>query len=217
MDIRGLGTSLAEQLVAKKLVRNLSDIYELRVQDLQQLMRMGEKSARNIIHAIEQSKRNAKLDRLIYGLGIPHVGRALATNLATNFPSIDKLMGADEHALRSAGFELVVSAAIAQWFANKANQGLIKRLRQAGINPKLQRKGARLEGKTLVFTGELARMTREQAKETVIQQGGRVSDSVSRRTDFLVVGSQPGGAKTESAGKYGTRTLSETEFLNLIK
>jgi len=104
MDIRGLGTSLAEQLVAKKLVKNMADIYGLRVQDLQQLMRMGEKSARNVIHAIEQSKENSKLDRLIYGLGIPHVGRALATDLATNFPSMDKLAGADEQALRSAGF-----------------------------------------------------------------------------------------------------------------
>ena len=217
MDIRGLGTSLAEQLVAKKLVKNLSDIYGLRAQNLQQLMRMGEKSARNVIHAIEQSKENSKLDRLIYGLGIPHVGRALAMDLATNFPSLDKLAGADEQALRSAGFGSVVSAAIVQWFANNANQDLIKRLKQAGVNPKLRRKGKRLEGKTLVFTGELARVTREQAKETVIQQGGRVSDNVSQKTDFLVVGSNPGRTKTEGAGKHGTKTLSETEFLDLIQ
>ena len=132
-------------------------------------------------------------------------------------PSLDKLAGADEQALRSAGFGSVVSAAIVQWFANNANQDLIKRLKQAGVNPRLQRKGKRLEGKTLVFTGELARMTREQAKETVIQQGGRVSDNVSQKTDFLVVGSNPGRTKTEGAGKHGTTTLSETEFLNLIK
>jgi DNA ligase (NAD+) len=217
MDIRGLGPSVGEQLVGKKLVKNLADVYRLQAQDLKQLIRMGEKSSRNLIRSIERSKQNAKLDRLLYGLGIPHVGRALATDLAARFPSVDEFTAADEQALRSAGFGIVVSAAIAKWLANKANQNVIRELKQAGINPKLQRKGNRLEGKTVVFTGELAQMTRERAKEAVIQQGGRVSETVSRQTDFLVIGSGPGRTKTRDAEKHGTKTLTESEFLELIK
>jgi DNA ligase (NAD+) len=217
MDIRGLGERLAEQLAEKHLVKNLADIYELRLKDLKQLLHMGDKSARNIIQSIERSKENASLDRLIYGIGISHVGRALATDLAVKFPSIDDLAGANDRALREAGFGAVLSSAIVEWFSNPANRLLIKQLRRAGIDPKLQRKGSRLEGKTLVFTGELAHMTREQAKQAAIQQGGRVSETVSRETDFLVVGTSPGGTKTKNAGKYGTTTLSEPEFLKLIK
>ena len=111
----------------------------------------------------------------------------------------------------------MVSSAIGEWFSNRANRELIERLKQAGINPKLQRKSTRLEGQTLVFTGELEGMTREQAKEAVIQQGGRVSESVSGNTDFLVVGARPGGTKTGDARKHGTKTLSKGEFLRLIK
>jgi DNA ligase (NAD+) len=160
MDIRGLGDRLAEQFVEKHLVNNLADIYQLTSKDLKQSLRMGDKSAANIINSIEQSKKSARLDHLIYGLGISRVGQALATQLAVKFSSIEELAGADEHALRAAGFGTVVSSAIAEWFSNRANQTLIKRLMRAGINPKLQRAGSRLEGKTLVFTGELAHMTR---------------------------------------------------------
>jgi DNA ligase (NAD+) len=217
MDIRGLGERLAEQLVEKHRVKNLADIYELTLTDLKRLLRMGDKSAANISNSIEHSKENATLDRLIYGLGISHVGRALATDLAAKFPSIEDLASANERALRAAGFGNVVSSVIAEWFANCGNQALIKRLMRAGINPKLQRRGSRFEGKTLVFTGELAHMTREKAKKAAVQQGGRVSENVSRKTDFLVVGSSPGGTKTEKASKYGTTTLSEAEFLRLIR
>ena len=217
MDIRGLGVNLAEELVARRLVRNVADIYALRWDDLKHVVRMGDKSARNIITSIAKSKSEPTLGRFIYGLGIPHVGRAVATDLAPHFPSIDKLAGASERALRAAGFGVVISSAIRKWFASRTNRELVARLKRAGINPKLQRKGSRLEGKALVFTGELAQMTREQAKEAVVQQGGRISDSVSRNTDFLVVGSRPGGTKTESANKYGTRILNESEFLNLVR
>jgi DNA ligase (NAD+) len=153
---------------------------------------------------------------LIYALGIPHVGRALATDLAATFQSLDKLAEADARALRAAGFGPIVSSAIKEWSSNADNRELIKRLKRAGIDPRLERRGHRLEGRTLVFTGELDRMTREQAKEAVIEQGGRVAESVSRKTDFLVVGARAGGTKTEDARKYGTRTLGEVEFLRLI-
>jgi DNA ligase (NAD+) len=217
MDIRGLGERLAEQLVEKHLVKNLADIYELTLTDLKRLMHMRDKSAGNIINSIEHSKENATLDRLIYGLGISQVGRALATDLAVKFPSIEDLAAANERALRVAGFGTVASSAIAEWFSNRGNQALIRRLMRAGINPKLQRRGSRLEGKTLVFTGELAHLTRERAKQAAVQQGGRVSESVSRQSDFLVVGSSPGGTKTEKARKYGTTILNEADFLKLIK
>ena len=231
MDIRGLGEKLAGQLVEKGLVKNFADIYELTLEDLknmsganaspigrshQKMMRMGDKSGQNIISSIKRSKQNAKLDRLIYGLGIPGVGRALATDLAAKFRSIDRLANADARALRSAGVGAVVSAAIEKWFSSRENQELIRSLKQSGIAPKLERKGSRLAGKTLVFTGELDSMTREQAKELVIQQGGRVSESVSRSTDFLVVGTRPGGTKTDNARKYATKTLKEREFLRLV-
>jgi len=216
MDIRGLGGKLADQLVSKGIVKNLADLYDLPRKDLKQLIRMGDKSAQNINNSIERSKENAQLGRLIYGLGIPHVGRALATDLATHFRSIDKLVDAGEEALRAAGLGAVVSAAIRKWSANRANQGLIQRLERVGINPKLQRKGSRFEGKTLVFTGELGRMKRDEAKDAVVQQGGRVSEGVSGNTDFLVIGTNPGGTKTEDARKHGTRTLNEAEFLRLI-
>ena len=216
MDIRGLGEKLADQLVDRRLMKTLADIYQLTVDDLKPLMRMGDKSARNIIGSIERSQKNARLDRLIYGLGIPHVGRALATDLAATFQSLDKLAEADARALRAAGFGPIVSSAIKEWSSNADNRELIKRLKRAGIDPRLERRGHRLEGRTLVFTGELDRMTREQAKEAVIEQGGRVAESVSRKTDFLVVGARAGGTKTEDARKYGTRTLGEVEFLRLI-
>jgi DNA ligase (NAD+) len=167
MDIRGLGVKLVEDLVARRLVKNVADIYALRWEDLKRVVSMGDKSARNIINSIEKSKSEPKLDRLIYGLGIPHVGRALATDLAAHFPSTDKLAEASERALRAAVFGVVISSTIRKWFASRANRELVTRLKRAGINPKLQRKGSRLEGKTLVFTGELAQMTRERAKEAV--------------------------------------------------
>ena len=199
MDIPGLGAKLADQLVAKQLVKNLADIYALTMKDLKQLMRMGDNSAQNIIDSITRSKQNAKLDRLIYALGISHVGRALATDLAAHFGSVETLAGADERALKSAGLGTVVSSAVVRWFSIRANQDLIRRLTSAGFDPALQCKGHRLEGKTLAFTGELARMTRDQAKDAVIQQGGRVSESVSRHTDFLVIGATPGCSKTPNA------------------
>lgn len=216
MDIRGLGDKLASQLAGTGLVKNLADIYDLKLQDLKQLIRIGDKSARNLINAIERSKRNARLDRFIYGLGIPHVGRALATDLAAKFHSVDDLAKADERMLRAAGFGTVVSSAIEKWFSSRGNQKLIHRLQRAGINPTLERKGRRFEGKTLVFTGELDSMTREQAKESVIQQGGRVSERVSRKTDYLVVGGRPGGTKTQDARKYGTKILSEAQFRRIL-
>jgi DNA ligase (NAD+) len=216
MDIRGLGEKLADQLVAKRSVKSLADIYALTVEDLTQLMRMGDKSARNIIRSIERSREHATLDRLIYGLGIPHIGRALATDLAAKFRSVDRLGDADARALRAAGFGAVVSSAVEDWSRNASNRELISGLTRAGIDPRLERKGGRLEGQTLVFTGELEGMTREQATEAVIEEGGRVADSVSRKTDALVVGAGAGATKTESARKYGTRTLGEAEFLRLI-
>src|SRR5205823_1039506 len=135
MDIRGLGPKLADQLVAKGLLENLADIYDLTSDDLTRLMHMGGKSARNIVHSIARSKQNAKLDHLIYALGIPHVGQALATELAAHFGKIDKLADADEQALKAAGFGIVVSSAVARWFSNRINQELVSRLKHAGIDP----------------------------------------------------------------------------------
>ena len=212
MDIRGLGEKVADQLIARRLVTNLADIYDLTASDLMQVARMGNKSTRNLLASIDRSARNAKLDRLLFGLGLPSVGRALAVDLATKFPSLDQLARARERTLCAAGIGEKISAAITDWFSNDANRKLIERLKRAGIDPMLERKGNRLAGKSIVFTGELASMTREQASEAVIEQGGKVAGSVSHQTDFVVVGSRAGATKLHAARKHGTKMIEEDEF-----
>ncbi len=215
MNIRGLGEKLAGQLVAQGVVTDLADIYALTFAKLTRVVCMGEKSARNLIASIERSVRHAKLDRLIFGLGLPHVGRAVASDLADKFPTLDQLARADAKSLQVAGFGSKVSSEIAGWFSIRANQRLVQRLKCAGIDPKPERKGDRLEGRRFVFTGELASMTRNEAVKAVVAQGGRVSDSVSGRTDFVVTGAHPGETKLRNARTFGTRMIDEKEFRRL--
>ncbi|MFW6162348.1 MAG: NAD-dependent DNA ligase LigA, partial [Planctomycetota bacterium] len=217
LDMDGLGEKLVDQLVEENIVESPADLFDLTVGDLTGLERMAETSAQNLVDAIAAAKDGVTLPRLIYGLGIPHVGRAVAGGLAMAFGSMDALADADESDLEGLeGMGHTMAAAIVDWFANDRNQQLIQRLKQSGIDPKAERKGSRLEGKTLVITGSLDSMTRDEAKHAIQQQGGRAASSVSSETDYLVVGADPGSSKTEDAEEHGTETIDEDAFLKLL-
>ena len=217
LDIDGLGEKLVEQLVDKGMVEDLADLFDLTADDLARLDRMADKSAGNLVAAIDEAKDKVTLPRLIYGLGIPHVGRAMAGDLAREFGSIDALAGAGADKLKDmAGLGQTVASAVAEWFDNAGNRKLLKRLKDRGVDPKARRKGDRLEGKTLVVTGELESMTRDEATEAIRRQGGRAASSVSGKTDYLVVGADPGGTKTAAAEAHDVPAIDEEEFLKLL-
>jgi DNA ligase (NAD+) len=217
LDIDGLGEKLVDHLVEEGLVEDLADLFDLTVDELASLERMGQTSARNLVEAIGDSRKRATLPRLVHALGIPHVGRATADDLARAFGSLDELAAADRERLeQTAGLGETVASAIEQWFANDRNERLIQRLKERGLDPAARRAGNRLEGKTIVITGQLESMSRDEAREAVRLQGGQATSSVSRRTDYLVVGADPGQSKTSDAEANDVPTLGEEEFLDLI-
>jgi DNA ligase (NAD+) len=196
-------------------------MYKLRDKrdELIALERMGEKSVDNLLGQIEESRDN-DLSRLIYGLGIRHVGERTARILADQFDSIDELMDASEERLGSI-FEIgpIVAASIAEWFREPRNRELILRLKRAGVSTrrKQQRKAAKrnLESKQFVLTGKLSRFTRDDARQMIEQRGGRVTGSVTKKTDFLVVGEDP-GSKLDRARELNVQVLDEQGFLDLL-
>jgi DNA ligase (NAD+) len=217
LDIDGLGEKLVDQLVDRGLVEGPADLFELTVEQLVELDRMAKKSAQNLVNAISGSKEDVTLPRLIYGLGIPHVGQAVAADLASEFGSLDDLAAArEEDLVELEGFAETVASAVRQWFDNPKNRELLDRLREHGVWPEARREGDRLEGKTFVITGALGSMTRDEAAEAVRMQGGKVTTSVSGNTDYLVVGSNPGSAKMQDADEHGTQIIDEDEFLELL-
>ncbi len=219
VDIDGLGDKIVDQLVDRGLVRDVADLYDLAAGPLADLERMGEKSAANLVEKIAGSKK-ATLARVIHGLGIRHVGRALAETLAGEFGSLADLAAADEARLRAVpdvGPE--VAASILAWFSSKENRRLLEKLKRHGIDPtgaQVAQATGRLAGKTLVITGELSGMTREEAEDLVRREGGKATGSVSKNTDFLVAGAIPGGTKMRAAEKHGTRIIDQPEFLKLL-
>ena len=219
LDIDGLGDKLVDQLVDTGLVRDVAGLYDLAAELVAGLERMAEKSAANLIEAVAGSKE-ASLARLIYGLGIRHVGRATADTLAAEFGSLDALGAADtERLLAVPDVGPEVAASIVQWFASDENRALLARLRAHGIDPITETApaaGGRLEGKTVVITGELESITRDEAEELVRSEGGKAASSVSSKTAYLVVGANPGPTKTRAAEKHGTAILDEKAFLSLI-
>lgn len=217
LDIDGLGDKLVEQLVDEDLVASPTDLFELKQDDLRGLHRMGAKSADNLIKAIEQGKKKASLPRVIYALGIPHVGRAMAGDLAAEFTSLDDLLGASEGDLKKVPtIGPKVAKVVSQWLSEEKNKDLIRKLQERGLDPKAEKKGSRLEGKTLVVTGTLESMTRDEAQEAIRRQGGRATGSVSSETDYLVVGSDPGQTKTSEAEEHDVETIDENKFLELV-
>jgi len=218
MDIDGLGEKIVQQLVEVGLVKDVGDLYHLTEGDLIPLERFAAKSARNIVSAIQASKE-VPLRRLINALGIRYVGEATAQLLARHFPSLDKLMAADqEELLHVEGVGEQVAASLQDFFANDRNQALLKKLTEAGVRglPPEPQAASPLAGKTFVFTGGLANLSRDEAKAMVAARGGKVTSSVSAKTDYVVAGADP-GSKLAKAQELGVTILDEAEFGELIK
>ncbi|MEK7448012.1 MAG: NAD-dependent DNA ligase LigA [Planctomycetota bacterium] len=218
MDIEGLGEKIIDQLVDKKLVLDPSELYKLNLEDLLTLERMGEKLAENILASIEKSRRPIPA-RFIYALGIRHVGEATAVILAEAFGSMDKLKQATKEKLENF-YEIgpVVAESIYNFFHNVNNKEIIDRLKKFGVEyqPVSKKPAGPLTGLTFVFTGELAKFTRSEAKRLVQEQGGKIASAVSKKVTYLVAGAEP-SSKLEQAKKSGIKTISEEEFLKMIE
>ncbi len=217
MDIENLGSALIEQLVETGLVKNFADLYKLTSDKLVGLERMAEKSAANVIKAIADSKTQP-LWRLIAALGIRHIGGQSAQILAGHFASLDALMDADEEALSQIDqVGPIMAKSVYEYFRNPENRGVINALTAAGVKPRRSenRRSDKLAGKTVVVTGTLENFTRQQAEYAVTQAGGKAASSVSKKTDFVLAGANP-GSKLDKALSLGIKVLNEKEFLRLI-
>lgn len=220
MDIEGLGDKLVDQLVEAGMVHSPADLYQLKVEMLAGLDRMGEKSAGNLVAAIEKSKQTT-LARFIFALGIRNVGEATARDLARHFGQLDALLAADSEALQQVpDVGPVVAASLAAFLGEAHNREVIKRLRDAGVSwsdtepvPAGRRMFA---GKTLVLTGTLPTLKRDEAKALIEAAGGKVSGSVSKKTDFVVAGEEA-GSKLEKAQELGVPVIDEAALLNLLE
>jgi len=217
MDIDGLGEVLVNQLNERGLVKNVADLYKLTKDDLLQLERMGEKSAENVLAEIEASKK-LPLERVIYGLGIRFVGERTAQFLAEHFGSLDAIMNANAEELEEVNeVGPRIAESIVEFFADEHNRKLVSDLRKAGLTFSGQKKekGTKLAGKTFVLTGTLARHTRDEAKKMIEDAGGRVSGSVSKKTDHVVAGSDA-GSKLDKARELGVNVIGEDELEGLV-
>lgn len=223
MDIDGLGTAVVEQLVDRGLVHDFADLYALDVPTLATLERLAEKSARNLVQAIDRS-RDRGLARLLFGLGIRHAGERVAAILAARYGSIDALLQAP--AAELAGIDdigPVIAESVGQFFAHQENRRTIERLRAAGVRMQEQAPAVAttatsqaLAGKVLVLTGTLPHMTRDEARERITAAGGRVTSNVSRNTDYVVAGKDP-GSKYQQAERLGVAIIDEEELHKLLR
>ena len=220
LDIEGMGEVLVNQLVDKKLAHDVADLYSLTGEQLADLERMGEKSAANVVTAIAESK-DRELWRLINGLGILHVGEGAARKLADHFRDLDALANANMEELQQAeDVGPVMAQSIHDFFHNPRNQAVIEKLREAGVKmkekaaPKTATTGF-FTGKTVVVTGTLSKFSRDEVKEALRKAGANVTDSVSKKTDFIVVG-EDAGSKLDKARALGVKTLTEQEFLTML-
>jgi DNA ligase (NAD+) len=220
MDIDGLGEKIVDQLVDNSLVHNPAGLYTLGLGKVANLERMAEKSAGNLLAAIEKSKHTT-LARFIFALGIRNVGEATAKDLARHFGSLDALMAADEEAMMQVpDVGPVVAQSIAQFFAERHNREVVEQLRAAGVSweetaPQRMQQGL-LAGKTFVLTGTLPNMARDEAKERIEAAGGKVAGSVSKKTDYVVAGSDA-GSKLIKAQELGITILDEEALLKLLQ
>jgi DNA ligase (NAD+) len=218
MNIDGLGDALVDQLVDKGLVHDVADLYSLTHQQLADLERMGDKSAQNLLDEIDRS-RQAELARVIFALGIRFVGERTGQLLANHFGSLDKLAKATQEELVEA--EEVgprVAEAIQEFFAEKRNREVVEKLRKAGLRfeqEQIRKREGKLTGKQFVLTGTLPTLTRDQAKQMIEENGGRVVGSVSKKTDYVIVGADA-GSKLDKARSLGIKTLDEAGFRKLF-
>jgi DNA ligase (NAD+) len=219
MDIQGIGESLAQALLSAGLVRDVADLYYLRAEELAGLERMAEKSAQNVLNAIEESK-NRELERLIFALGIRHVGAETAKLLANAFGSLDRLMNASyEEVVAVEGIGPKIARSVLEYFATERNRQVLEKLRAAGLPFERRAEAAPadlpLAGKSFVITGTLQGLSRLQAEERIRALGGEVGDSVTRKTGYLVVGDNP-GSKLRRAQSLGITILEDAEFQAML-
>ena len=223
MDIEGLGTKLVEQIVDSGMVKDPAGLYELKLEDWAGLERMAEKSAQNLLDALEASKERP-LSRVLFALGIRNVGEHVADILASHFAGIDAVVSASVEQLEEVGeVGPIVAQSVVDFFSNEANRDVVDRLKQAGLKALagggaavVEAKGDTFAGKTFVFTGKLEKMTRDQAQEKVRSLGGRAASSVSKKTDYVVAG--PGaGSKLAKAEQLGATVISEDDFLKMCE
>jgi DNA ligase (NAD+) len=217
MDIDGLGEALVNQLTERGMVKNVADLYRLSKDNLLTLERMGDKSAQNVLDEIEASKK-LPLERVIYGLGIRFVGERTAQFLAEHFGSLDTVINADVEELEEVNeVGPRIAESIVEFFGDEHNRKLVDDLRKAGLTltGKKKEKGTKLAGKTFVLTGALARRTRDEAKKMIEDAGGRVSGSVSKKTDYVVAGSDA-GSKLDQARELGVSVIGEEEMERLL-
>lgn len=220
MDIEGLGEKWVEIFVDKGFIKDFSDIYKLKFKknELLKLERMGEKSVENLLQGIEKSK-NRPFHRVLYALGIRHVGLGTAQILANAFNNIDELMKAPKEKIESiSGIGPIVAESIYNFFHTKENIELINKLKEVGVNFEREKKEEKkiLAGKTFVVTGVLKNFTRQQIHELILSLGGNVGTAVSKKTDYLICGADP-GSKLDKAKELGIKIISEEEFLEMIK
>ena len=219
MDIQGLGYVLVDKLVTMGLVRSFDDLYRLDVDTLAKIERMGRKSAENLVNAIEQSKQREFIN-VLYALGIPNIGINASHLLVNAFRNIDHIIKAKVDELSEiAGIGEVLATSVKDYFKVRENLKLIRNLRKIGLRFKAEPKKSvrtQLSGKTFVFTGELESMSRGEAQNLVRQSGGHPSSSISKKTDYVVVGKEP-GSKYNKARKFEARIINESEFLKLVK
>ncbi|HEV2903806.1 MAG TPA: NAD-dependent DNA ligase LigA, partial [Pyrinomonadaceae bacterium] len=219
MRIEGLGEVLADQLIEKKLVKDIADLYSLTLDDLVSLERMAEKSATNVLNQIDASK-SRDLSNLIYGLGIRHVGERTAGILAREFASLEKLARATVEELDAVHeIGLTMAESIHDWFADPGNARLCERLRDAGVRTEIEKAAQSAEpqtlaGKVFVLTGTLPSMSRDEATALIEARGGRVTSSVSKKTDFVLAGAEA-GSKLDKANQLGVKVIDEDEFRRL--
>lgn len=218
MDIDGLGDALVDQLLDRKLVRSIADLYRLRLEQLLELERMGEKSAAKILQNIDRSRRQP-LSRVLNGLGIPFVGERTAQILSDHFGSLDEIAAAPGEALQEAAeVGPKIAESIRQFFAEKRNRDLIEHLRAAGLQftaPKVKKKAGPLAGLTFVLTGTLPTLKREEAKERIEAAGGKVAGSVSGKTSYVVAG-EDAGSKLERARTLNVPVIDEAALFAML-
>jgi len=218
MNIEGLGEKIIEQFVDGGLIKDYADLYALTLEDLLTLERMGEKLGGNILAAIQKSKKTS-LDRLIYSLGILHVGEHIAKLLAREFSTLEDLSQASLEKLKTiTGIGDEIASSVVKFFQQKGNQRIIQKLKERGVEypSRPQPRSKKWEGQSFVFTGALKTMSREEAESKVESMGGRASSSVSKKTHFVVAGEDP-GSKYEKAKALGVTIITEDEFLKVLK
>ncbi len=218
MDIEGLGDAVVEQLVDEGLIENTADLFYLEYEELVKLERFADKSAQNLIDAINRAKKNP-LDKLICGLGIRLIGSKGAKSIAQHFGNIDRIMEAsveEVSAIDDVGEKMAES--LVHYFAESETQELIRRMKEKGVNMVAEEKtiGGVLEGKTFVLTGTLPTLKRSEAQKLIEDNGGKTSGSVSKKTDYVLAGDEA-GSKLDKAQALGVKIITENEFLEMIK